>query len=304
MNLKRFGTDPFIRCLAQRRMKKLTTVIAVRCSDGVIMCTDTQETIIESGGAVAIKETVSKVKPITKYSLLGCAGMPNYIDRLYYHIEKAFLKYKKSKLGYFDILDKGVESYSNYVDNRGGYPTGIKPPVAICVAVDRKKKTYHIYELKPPHPPREISHINRIAIGSGMTHAILLFKMAEKLLSKMDYDWHQLSTTFVSKFCYLVIGRIAGYDLYSSPPTTFYKIDTKRYALLSDKKIFPDSPKRYRLSQLIESAIQDLPARKLELLVKTYLDDKLMQELLTNKVIKSKVDDIIEKLLGGKLKLP
>jgi 20S proteasome alpha/beta subunit len=268
---------PKFRYLKPR--EHLTTVIAVQCRDGIILCADSQET--SDLGILGTKENVSKIRPVShhgqldRYCMLGCAGVSNYIDLFRRHVGEAFLN--RGDNSYFEALDRAVLNYTVYVTTRSNQMGGLSLrgrefPSAIFVGYEPTDDKTRVYAIDPPHPPNELSEPYRMAIGTGGLYASLLFGMAEKLMSKVGFDWSNLSTKLVSQFCYMVLGRVISYDRDSGMDTRFYRVDKTGYSSLSDEQIFPGHGEReeYRLTIFLRTLRDELPKEKMLKLLSTY----------------------------------
>jgi hypothetical protein len=262
----------------------LTTVIAVQCQDGIIICADSQETF----GSYT-KEDVTKIHSVgfgdkfDKYCMLGCAGASNYISLFREYVGKKFVS--RQGMTYFDALDSAICDYTNYIQRRKillgnlsfeqeGNP---EYPDALFVGYDPANDKTQMYELNLPHPPREVLAPHRAIIGTGRLYSSQFFIMAEKFMHKIGLDWPLLSTRLVSQFCYMVVGRVISYDVSSGGKVLFYRIDKTGFTGLPDDIMFPGYGKdgETRLSVLLRTALEELPKDKLLKLAKMYNADKI-----------------------------
>jgi 20S proteasome alpha/beta subunit len=271
---------------------RLTTVIAVQCRDGIVLCADMQETQEYAG--LGTKEFVSKIAPVTYqgkddgYCLLGCSGIPDYINSYKLYVGEEILN-RSSNTNYHEALDRASERYSKYVKNRSrglGLPDALIYPSSIFVGYDPSENKTHICVTETPNPPSELaSYPYRAAIGTGKLYASLLFSIAELMFGKIDLTWNALSTIVVAQFCYLVLGRILNYDEYSGLGTSFYRIDAAgRYESLELPQIFPnqgtgENQERHRLTIFMKTLIAEkaLPKDKMVRAARSYKLDEVMR---------------------------
>jgi len=261
-----------------RRRKRLTTVIAVQCRDGVVLCSDSQETTEYAG--LGTKELVSKIRPVSyndeddSYCLLGCSGMSPYINWFREHVGEAI--FKREGRSYLEALRVATRNYAKNV-NMWGREIGLRfgedfsnLASAIFVGYEARDHKTRVYILAPPDPPDSLStYPYRVAIGTGGLYASLVFNIAELLMNKIGFGWTQLSTKLVSQFSYLVLGRIISYDAHSGMGTAFYRVDGSGYATLSVAQIFPGLGEegKSKLSILFETLRDEIPKEKNEKLL-------------------------------------
>ena len=278
--------------------QRLTTVIAVRCRDGIILCADSQETNEYAG--LGTKEIVSKIYAVNygdntdEYCVLGCSGLPAYINQLRERVGEAILK--REGKSYTEALEDATVDFSHFVYSR---KLGYSPrqdlstlASAIFVGYEPKTQTTHMYLLAPPDPPDPLSHQFRATTGTGGLYASLLFNIAEVLMRKVHLEWDKLNTTLVAQFCYMVLGRITNYDSFSGLGINIYRIDhqTGKREYITAEQMFPGhgTTEKYRLSVFL----------------KTVKDEILQDEDLKQSVLKSlkdyKVLDIIADVLSEK----
>lgn len=253
------------------RQKSLTTIIAVRCLDGLIMVADTQATV------GAIKERVSKFYPIgkagekKKEALIGCAGTRNYIDVFVKrYITPAIIG--MSSGDYYDFLQNAIWSYNEYARKAiDGFPSifdndqisGDVYPSGLFGVYDKYQERYRLFELTPPHPPREldIDQQDRAVVGMGEVYAPLLFTQLERLLRKIYTEkvWSKLSTNLVAKIAYLIMERVIAYDLYTGGEPIVYRIDENGVELFKKSEIFTKGKEgKSHLAEAIELAIKEI----------------------------------------------
>src|SRR5208282_664798 len=213
---------PKFRYLKQR--ERLTTVMAVKCRDGVILCADGQLT--SNLGILGTKDTVSKIQPVNFHDetdnlcVLGCSGVEPYIDLFRQHVGREMIERGHEGRSYFEALDRAIQNYSRYVKPRTKRAViPFKPevfyPSAIFAGYEPKDKKIRVYLLETPHSPNELSIPYRSAIGSGGLYASLLLNIVEVALDRMRLVWTDLSTKLVAQICYMTLGRIVNYDVYS-----------------------------------------------------------------------------------------
>jgi len=271
----------------------LTTVIAVRCRDGVILCADAQETNEYVG--LGTKELVSKIYPVTygdktdEHCVLGCAGVPAYINQLREHVGEAI--FKREGKSYFKALDSATGSFARYVYSRKlGYSVGqdlSTTASAIFVGYEPEKQKTYMCLLQPPNPPDPLLQRYCVTIGSGQLYASLLVSIAEALMRKMDLDWYKLSSTLVAQFCYMVLGRITSYDIYSGLGISIFRIEDQKgkWEYVTPQQMFPGhgTTEKYRLSVLLKTLKDEVPKHDLFELAKQYGFLEILADFLSEK---------------------
>ncbi|MGA2972314.1 MAG: hypothetical protein ABSE39_06790 [Candidatus Bathyarchaeia archaeon] len=240
----------------------MTTVMVVKCRDGVILCSEGQQSSLET------KEMVSKIHPVNyrgktdRFCLLGCAGSGYFIPRFKEHVGKAILS--RGKRTYGEALDGAIESYSGFVKTRNkkiGFGTQHDFPSAIFVGYESTDAETHVYSLEPPLLPKELSAPYSAAIGSGGVYASLLLSIAETALDRIGLVWTDLSTELVAQVSYMILGRIVNYDMYSGMNAYTWKVNENGYTTLDDEQVFHrhELGEKYRLTVLLKTCSDEIP---------------------------------------------
>ena len=244
--------------------QRLTTVMAVDCADGVVLCADGQETNEYVG--FGTKQLVSKIDQLrfgnesSRHCLLGCAGLTTYTNQLRERVEQAVLTRNGT---YFEALEIATRNYSKFVNARKP-DTGLlfdqSWASAIFAGYDPQDKKHYIYSIWPPHPPELLSkYPHRTGTGTGWVFASLLFVVAEQLMSKLEITWKNLSTLVAAQFCYMALGRIMNYDRESGLGTNIYRIGTDGiFEGMSDETISPGhSTETFRLPIILRTLMKE-----------------------------------------------
>jgi 20S proteasome alpha/beta subunit len=197
----------------------LTTIVAIRTSDGVILGCDSQNTE-ESRG---IKETMSKATKIDEHTVLACAGVNNYIELLKEQIRKRFDE-ERANLKLYETLNNAVKSFSReFLDfskgRTGGYDVDRNSyPEAIFAAYDvANGGQYRIFRIEPPSPCVELrSPQDEVTAGTGGSAASVLLKTVEHLMVESNLKWTELPAKLVGQFCWVLINTVSLIDPYTS----------------------------------------------------------------------------------------
>jgi hypothetical protein len=242
----------------------MTTIVAIRAKDGLVMCSDLQET-------GRFREYTSKLRPIGSNELLGCAGYSSYIAILYDHVKEAIEK--RGDSDYHAALNAGIHSFSMYlagkIETEGlerfyrpqeleeFYPQGI-------FAVAESEDSYRIFEFDAPHPCTEVitGIRDRAAKGTGANTATVLLKTAEDFLrqSRIEQKWRRFSTTVIRQFCQILVERVAELDPYSAGVDIQVLTPSGCRGITEADPVFPKYLKPYKthLAELTETALSDL----------------------------------------------
>jgi hypothetical protein len=234
----------------------LTTIIAIRCKDGVILCADSQ-----SSGST--KEVAVKIEEIGDQGLIACSGYEPYIDQFKDYVRDWIDG--KGKKSYRKTLNQAITAFSRDVSER--YDTFVPPlrvryaledlfPSAIFVTRDTRR--VRIYNMETPHPCWEQYYPHRATAGSGSVAADIFLRSGEYLLAKLGLDWNMLSTHLVAQMCWILIRRIAYVDSNTSGVALYRVSVDNPPENLTAKTVFPNQNGRYQLSMLIETAIKEI----------------------------------------------
>ena len=257
----------------------LTTVIAVQCKDGVILCADGQES--NEYTEFGTKQLVGKIdqlifdNKLDEQCLIGCAGVTTYTDQLRERIGEAIAR--RNGKSYHEALESATRSYSRFVNARKS-DTGLEfdPTWASGVFAGYEGKRSCVYTLLPPHPPELLyKYPYRTGVGTGWIFASFLFVVAEEFMRKLEITWPTLSTVLVAQFCYMVLGRVFNYEGASGMGISIYRLNDKTgsWEGLSDDQIFPRHGEKgleYRSTIFMDTLLKELPPEKLVTVVEKY----------------------------------
>lgn len=285
---------PDVRYLSKR--KPLTTIIAIKCKDGVVLCADRQSSDPYSD----TKDYYPKIKKLNDDCFFACSGTDCYIEMFakvaestlaevavprYWDIEKVSNVHGKA----IDVKCESSPSCKNSIQ-ANGYPAAL-----FITAENRAESIFHIYELYTPHAPKEFKQ--RDAIGSGGSSALVIMKMAEKVMERIRWNWNDLTTDIVAKFCGMVIIMTASHDLYTGQ-IDIQIVDTKGNRELGSTGLFKDTSKR-NIVHLVEMIYDELPLEKKIELINFYGVDKLLQRLMTKKDSEALAEKLLKTLSGS-----
>jgi len=298
------SNQPFKVCLNPQSFRSLergfllTTVFAIKCRNGVVLCSDAQESA--GFGDVGTKEISTKVHKIATGDsgscLLGCAGVTNYIELFVEYVEEVVAN--REAQSYYQVLDDGVKQFTKQMVSRtseAGLPRQFMDkmmPQGIFAGFDRETNSPLVYELTPPHPPRELRPPYRVAIGTGGLYANLLLGIAETVIDRMTWSthveplrWIDFRTRVVSQFCYFVLARVMHYDLASGLNSYIYVLNEQGGKLQDDQDLFPRHGKSdgdaYRVTIFAKTLLEELPKECLPTLFKLYNLESVVGRLLT-----------------------
>lgn len=233
----------------------MTTIIAMKCKDGIVMCADTQISNLKTG----TRETIGKLKPIGNNALIGCSGVINYIDVFVDKLSESFELEGKC----FDKIMCGIKNYSDFLNE---YDVGkftdysMIFPEGIFAYYDTTDNKFRLFRLEPPAPPKEESVCNRIAIGSGGPYADNLLRTSEKLLQKIEKNWEMLSTKLVSQFIFLMMRELSQFDLFTGDTNNMYIITKNEIKTITLREIFNEDDNNKNLfSQFLENLMDEIP---------------------------------------------
>lgn len=236
----------------------LTTIIGIKCKDGIVMAADTQATEPNSW------EYSIKVKEIDKFSLMACAGTAGFIEMFADEVRDEVKE--QGPRDYKKVLEDAVVSYSEYMNERiGKVGLGMSevdrkkcyPEVAIA-AHDRLAKGNRIFEIKTPYPPVEPDFQQRVIIGSGSLPAVTLLKNLEFFMAKFELAWNNISGRLASQFCWLLMNRVEHVDP-STSGALLYRVDETGWRQLTVGETWGDQwAKKPWTSILLETAVDEI----------------------------------------------
>jgi hypothetical protein len=242
----------------------MTTIIAIRASDGLVMASDLQETS-------QVKEYTSKIKGFGKNELLGCAGASPYISVFQDHIQTALAE--RGNEDYRTTFNKGIDSFSVYLSDKittqrldrfytaqelaDFYPQGI-------FAVVESEYSYRIFEFDTPHPCTEIlpGVRERASAGSGARPAQVFMQVTEKVMiqSGIPQTWRRFSSNVIRQYCQILIERIADIDPYSQGLDIQVLTPSGSRGITEADPVFPKYRKPYttHFAELLENIFDEL----------------------------------------------
>ena len=243
----------------------LTTIIAIRGNDFVIMCSDLQ------GTSRLTKEVVNKIRPIRLTELLGCAGSSEYIEIFQRYVMAELTK--DAQPDYLGSLNTAIDKYGEYIANRidklrldrlAGQNLDSYYPDAIFSCYDSYEKRFRIFEIRTPDPCSEISRFQSLtAIGSGGTAAVVVLKALENAMSGWPMEggktlnWDRFSWQTICRACHILLRQISMLDAYTSG-FDFHMLASEGETGVSRKEYFPSDDATDQFPELLKGVIKEI----------------------------------------------
>lgn len=257
---------PYIPRLTPLKGKpaRLTTIIALRYGNGIIMVGDVQGTIGRRS------EPTSKLSVIGDNMVIGCAGSSPYIADF-----KEVLAAKAKRGGNpKEILRRAIVGYSTRVISEGrdmGLDFGKYPMPeesmlqGILSAYDKRHKSYHILEFQTPDIPEDITASGRAIVGSGTEAGLMLFRITEwgmfvlKQATGRNATWQDMSEKLATMFADNLVLTLSYHDIYTGLGTNVRRIDSRGVSNpLSPREIYGEELVNDRLVALAHAARDEL----------------------------------------------
>jgi hypothetical protein len=245
----------------------LTTIISIRCKDGIVVGADTQAT------EATTWEYSIKVKEIDRFSLMAFAGTANYVELFAKYVRKSVSK--RGTSDYYDAINSAIESYSVDIGKRIKRvelsPELISScyPEAAFATNDLSSNNYRLFEVKTPHPCSEPEYPFRVTVGSGGRTAVAFLKNIENLMMKFGLNWNLVSTNLASQLCWLLLNRVELVDPGSSG-AILYRIDDSETHRLTGRDVWGEQEHESWSTVALRTAIDEIPQEKLEQIVQRY----------------------------------
>lgn len=195
----------------------MTNIFAVKCSDGIVMCADTQST------GAGKKENAVKIVEVGKKALLGCAGYENNIglleDIVKRNIDDETRDYEKALVECNREYKREV--YADW--KTGEYEKGDSLPdkyytEALFCASDARFELRIFKQTAPLRPVEITKPPYRISIGTGGFISNFVFKTIEdRIFSYAGMDWSKSTVIEVGQLAELIVYSVGMYDTYSNP---------------------------------------------------------------------------------------
>ena len=220
----------------------MTTALAIKCTDGIVLASDSQ------GSTIQNKSQVKKIFEIKDFLGLVGTGDRNQIMETKKEVEN-FLKREDNQNNLRDILSECLlklheernipylETPNQIVENRFPFTTEI----LIGAKIEGDFRIYHggfgeIVHYKARIP--DLFEINEFyyTIGSGGHYASLVLKQQNRLFESLGNNLFQLPIEVnIGIACY-VIGEVKNFDLYTGGETQISIINKNGYELISMEK--------------------------------------------------------------------
>lgn len=230
----------------------MTTIIGVKCKDGILMCSDTQSS------TDTVKDSAVKIKPIGDLYLFGGAGASPYINHFYDILSDSLLHSKPNQTE-IDKINTAILNYSSFIqewNKKVEFPVDPYPHVLLGSV---QGQSFHLWHIETPNIAEEVKDPFRSTIGTGGEIARHYFLTVERFLDKYSNYWVYLSTKLIAQFCYLLISNILRIDLKSGGRVHFWKIDNDGVNPYPLNQFF--TSKNY-IAELTTSIIKEIPECK------------------------------------------
>lgn len=246
---------------------RLTTIIAIKCKNGIVMAADMQATETRTW------EYSIKVKEIDDFSLMACAGTGSYIEMFADDVRDAVET--RGSRDSKKVLEAAVVSYSSYVDERiRKVGVGLTEndrkmcyPEAAFATNDRLSKRNRIFEIKTPHPPFEPDYQQRVTVGSGSLSAVAFLKNMEYFMAKFGLHWGNVSTRLASQLCWLLLNRVEHVDP-STSGVLLYRIDDSGTLQLNSADVWGDQDEESWATIVLRTAISEISEENLQRVIR------------------------------------
>lgn len=245
----------------------MTTIISIRCKDGIVVGADTQAT------EATTWEYSIKVKEIDRFSLVAFAGTANYVELFAKYLLKSVSK--RGSSDYYDAINSAIESCSVDIGKRikrVELSAQLIPscyPEAVFANNGLSLNSYRLFEVKTPHPCSEPEYPYRVTVGSGGRTAVAFLKNIENLMMKFGLNWNLISTNLASQLCWLLLNRVELVDPGSSGAIV-YKIDGSGTHQLTGRDVWGEQELESWSTVALRTAIYEIPPEKLEQIVQRY----------------------------------
>jgi hypothetical protein len=266
----------------------MTTIIAIRCKNAVIMAADKQATGFT-------KETVTKITPLDQNRLVACAGAATYIGLFKDILRDTLKRHRGRHTDNFKIINEAGSSYrestiriAESTDTHTSNPKFY--PEAIFAAFEKKQKSNRLFQTAPDlrDPFLEVlSPQNRATAGHGGDSATVFLRSAEDVMARMDsklidINWMEFSPRLVSQLCFVLLRRISYIDPYTSGQQ-IYQLDSLGGRELDPQKDIFDNAQKSDLTYvtvLVRTIRKEVDREKILKLVEVFRVPELIKEYL------------------------
>jgi len=112
-------------------------------------------------------------------------------------------------------------------------------------------------------------------------YATLLLKQVERIIRRVNIGWNNLSTNLISKFCYILLKRVIGHDLYTGGDPLIYRIDNSGIKNLIPADMFPRSSASSELiasPELVGAILDEFGSERMLQILRRYLGDDFLRK--------------------------
>lgn len=200
----------------------LTTVVGINCKDGIVLCSDTQETHPALGYKRLIMMKIKSIGNQNRY-LIGCAGTSADIELLMQFLDDKFngtMWYGEPNIKkhitdhMIDFLNThNVETPKKTHGFPTSHPIDIHALFGAQLLSNSKTHTHVLYKIQT-NPRLIIREVPKFAsIGSGKRVISPILDYLNQLLEEYKHDWHDISTVLGARICNLVFDIVLQTDI-------------------------------------------------------------------------------------------
>ena len=215
-------------------IEPLTTILAIKCSDGIVMASDSQSTLrVEKTKTLG----VTKVFEVNNFMCVGGAGDADNVKLFVEHLTQQFPNISSSEIEFQDNIQKIFwRAHKKYnLDSReflGNDACPFNP--TLLVGAKNEDKSFGLYLLKntmvyPQHEP--------VVIGSGGNLARLVIKILNRGMVVAGGSLHELPVEDVIGISCYIINEVKESDSHSGGETKVAVVGSNGVETLSQEKI-------------------------------------------------------------------
>ena len=227
----------YINLLKKNKEKQLTTIVGIKCKDGVVLSSDSQ-----ASGERIKSLGVSKIFKINENIGFGCAGKEIHIKKLVKEIEKRIKD--NTKIVNKDDFKNELESIVidlhriNIVEKASnmGYPPRNDLFDVGAILGAKMNNDYYLFSLDVP--AGEVDEIEDFSMeGSGSLFALLVLRQQERIVKATKRSFSELDLGLAIWIGVLVINEVKNIEVFTGGDTQVIYIDKDGYNQIPDYNI-------------------------------------------------------------------
>jgi 20S proteasome alpha/beta subunit len=227
----------YINLIKQNKEKQLTTIVGIKCKDGVVISSDSQ-----ASGEVIKNLGVSKIFKINNNIGLGCAGTASHIKKLVKEIEKRMNG--NTKLETKDDFKKELEHIvielhrTNIVEKAGdmGYPPRNDLFDVGALLGAKINNDFYLFSLDVPNG--EVDEVEDFSMmGSGSLFALLVLRQQERIVKATKKSFSELDLGLALWIGVLVINEVKNIEIFTGGDTKVIYINKDGYNQIPEDNI-------------------------------------------------------------------